>query len=61
MKDKIKQNLTIHAGKWTDRVALAAAIGITGIAIYAAVKTYDVVKKKFDFDLDVDDIDWDGK
>ncbi len=61
MKDKIKQKLTLQAGKWTDKVALAAAIGLTGVAVWAAFKTYDTVKKKFDFDLDIDDIDWDGK
>lgn len=62
MKDKIKEQLTIHAGKWTDKVALAAAIGVTGIAIWAAVKTVNTVKKKLDtLDLTLDDIEWDGK
>lgn len=62
MKDKIKEQLTIQAGKWTDKVALAAAIGVTGIAVWAAVKTVSTVKKKLDtLDLTLDDIDWDGK
>jgi hypothetical protein len=61
MKDKIKEKLTIQAGKWTDKVALAAAIGLTGVAVWAAFKTYDTVKKSFDFDFGGDDIDWDGK
>lgn len=60
MKDKIKQKLTLQAGKWTDKVALAAAIGLTGVAIWAAYKTYDTVKN-WSFDFDTDDIDWDGK
>lgn len=60
-RQKIKQHLNIQAGKWTDKVALAAALGLTGVAVWAAVKTYDTVKNKFNFDLDFDDIDWDGK
>lgn len=61
-REKIKQQLTIQAGKWNDKVALAAAIGLTGVAVWAAFKTYDTVKNwSFDFDFDDDDIDWDGK
>lgn len=62
MKDKIKEKLTIQAGKWNDKVALAAAIGLTGVAVWAAFKTVNTVKKKLDtLDLTLDDIEWDGK
>lgn len=61
-REKIKEQLNIQAGKWTDKVALAAALGLTGVAVWAAVKTYDTVRKKLDvLDLTLDDIDWDGK
>ena len=58
---KIKEQLNIQAGKWTDKVALAAAIGVTGIAVWVAVKAVSEVKKRTDIlDLKLDDIDWDG-
>jgi hypothetical protein len=62
-REKIKEHLTIKDGKWTDKVAFAAAIGLTGAAIWVAYKTFDTVKNKINFDLDFtdDDIDWDGK
>ena len=60
--EKIKERLNVEAGKWTEKVALAAAIGVTGIAIWAAVKTVNTVRKKLDIlDLTLDDIEWDGK
>lgn len=60
--EKIKERLNVEASKWTEKVALAAAIGVTGIAIWAAVKTVNTVRKKLDtLDLTLDDIEWDGK
>lgn len=56
---KIKDAATIQAGKWTDKIAFAAAMGLTGVAVWVAVSSYNSLKKKLDFELD--DIDWDGK
>ena len=56
---KIKDSVTIQAGKWTDKVAFAAAMGLTGVVAWVAVSSYNSLKKKLDFELD--DIDWDGK
>jgi hypothetical protein len=57
--EKIKDTVTIQAGKWTDKVAFAAAMGLTGVVVWVAVSSYNSLKKKLDFELD--DIDWDGK
>ncbi len=56
---KIKDAVTIQAGKCTDKIAFAAAMGLTGVAVWVAVSSYNSLKKKLDFELD--DIDWDGK
>ena len=56
---KIKDVIAIQAGKWTDKVAFAAAMGLTGVVVWVAVSSYNSLKKKLDFELD--DIDWDGK
>lgn len=57
--EKIKEVASIQAGKWSDKIAFAAAMGLTGVAVWVAVGTYNSLKKKLDFELD--DIDWDGK
>ena len=56
---KIKETASIHAGKWMDKVTFAAAVGITGIVVYAAVKTLN--KSKEQLDLTLNEMDWDGR
>lgn len=58
---KIKEAASIQAGKWSDKIAIAAAMGLTGVVVLVAVSSYNTIKKKFDFNFDIDDIDWDGK
>lgn len=50
--EKIKEVASVHAGKWAEKAAFAAAFGLTGIAVWLAVKTVNKAKTK------IDDIDW---
>lgn len=56
---KIKEAASIQAGKWVEKAAFAAAFGITGVAVYLAVKTFN--KSKAKIDLTLNEMDWDGK
>ena len=59
---KIKQKITEHAGDLTEKAALLAMVGATGIAVWLAVKSYNALSKKLDtLELTFDDIPWDGK
>ena len=59
LTDKIKEAASIQAGKWAEKAAFMAAFGVTGVAVWLAVKTFNKSKEKID--LTLNEMDWDGK